>query len=221
MSFKNEWKDLQDATAGVPNSGDDISVEPINKIAHQVILNEKNITNKVDKEDGKGLSTNDFTDEYKEKVDKSGEQVQSNWSQNEETAPDYIKNRTHYDAKLLIGEATSDAWEMYLSEAFDSTKQYALDVDGKEDVVEIMPNGDGTVSIMSKMLNQEVMYCFEGDTTLTVQFISPAHEYKLYRVEVVPLPEKYIPNSIARVSDVEEILDELHAYAQTLIGGDA
>lgn len=77
MSFKDSWKDLQDATAGVPNSGDDISVEPINKIAHQVILNEKNITNKVDKEDGKGLSTNDFTDEYKEKVENSGEQVQS------------------------------------------------------------------------------------------------------------------------------------------------
>lgn len=143
MSFKDEWKDLQDATPGMPNSGDDVSVKPINKIAHQVIANEENIINKVDKEDGKGLSTNDFTDEYKGKVDDLGEQAQSDWSQNDETAPDYIKNRTHYTEI----------------------------VDGKE---------------------------------------------KIHKLD-----DKYIPNSIARVADVEEILDELHAYAQNLIGGDA
>ena len=139
MAFKDVWEDLQDAIAGVPNSGNDISVEPINRIAHQVILHEENIIDKVDKEDGKGLSTNDFTNEYKEKVEKSGEQVQSDWSQNDETQPDYIKNRPFYS-------------------------------DG------------GTVHKMD---------------------------------------EKFIPDTIARVSDVEEILDELHAYAQTLIGGDA
>lgn len=65
MALKDTWKDLQDAFAGVENSGSDISVEPINLIAHAVIENEKN---KVDKENGKGLSTNNYTNEEKEKV---------------------------------------------------------------------------------------------------------------------------------------------------------
>lgn len=105
MAFKDEWKDLKDATVEAPNSGDDISVEPINKIAHQVILNEENIIDKVDKEDGKGLSSNDFTTEYKEKVDKLGEQVQNDWSQNDETQPNYIKNRPFY-IERKVEEAT-------------------------------------------------------------------------------------------------------------------
>lgn len=39
--------------------------------------------------------------------------------------------------------------------------------------------------------------------------------------KVVPLPEKYIPDTIARTADVEEILDELHKYAKTLTGGES
>lgn len=39
--LKDIWTDLQDAVVGVPNSGSDVSVEPINKIAHAVIDLEK------------------------------------------------------------------------------------------------------------------------------------------------------------------------------------
>lgn len=45
MPFKDEWKDLEDAVSGIPNSGSDISVGSINMIAHQVIANESNIAN--------------------------------------------------------------------------------------------------------------------------------------------------------------------------------
>ena len=37
MALKDIWEDLQDATVGVAGSGDDISAEPINAIAHAVI----------------------------------------------------------------------------------------------------------------------------------------------------------------------------------------
>lgn len=37
MALKDNWQDLQDAVAGDPNSGSDITVEPINKIANAVI----------------------------------------------------------------------------------------------------------------------------------------------------------------------------------------
>ena len=42
MALKDNWQDLQDAVAGVPDSGSDITVEPINKIARAVIDLEKN-----------------------------------------------------------------------------------------------------------------------------------------------------------------------------------
>lgn len=37
MALKDIWKDLQNAIEGVPNSGDDISADDINDIAHAVI----------------------------------------------------------------------------------------------------------------------------------------------------------------------------------------
>jgi len=54
---------------------------------------------KVDKEEGKELSTNDFTDELKTKLENlpsEFEQIQGDWNQNDSTKVDYIKNRTHY-----------------------------------------------------------------------------------------------------------------------------
>ena len=44
MALKDTWVDLEDAIEGVPDSGDVVSVEPINKIAHSVIALEKNGT---------------------------------------------------------------------------------------------------------------------------------------------------------------------------------
>ena len=42
--LKDNWEDLQDAVEGEPYSGSEISVEPINKIAHAVIDLEENGT---------------------------------------------------------------------------------------------------------------------------------------------------------------------------------
>lgn len=55
------------------------------------------IASKVDKVDGKGLSTNDFTNDLKSKLDgiAAGAEVnvQSNWNQTNTNADDYIKNK--------------------------------------------------------------------------------------------------------------------------------
>ena len=55
------------------------------------------LDDKVDKETGKGLSTNDFTDTLKTKLDniEAGAEVnvQADWSQTTTTADDYIKNK--------------------------------------------------------------------------------------------------------------------------------
>lgn len=42
MALKDTWKDLQDAVEGEPYSGSEVTVEPINKIAHAVINLEEN-----------------------------------------------------------------------------------------------------------------------------------------------------------------------------------
>ena len=55
------------------------------------------LAKKVDKETGKGLSANDFTNTYKTKLDSiaSGAEVnvQSDWNQSDSTKDDYIKNK--------------------------------------------------------------------------------------------------------------------------------
>lgn len=102
MSLKDTWIDKKDTTTGL--DGDDILAEDINAIANEVIKQGEKLekipdelNKKVNVEKGKGLSSNDFTDEYKEKLDNiNDELVQNDWNQNDETKADYIKNRTHY-----------------------------------------------------------------------------------------------------------------------------
>lgn len=42
MALKDDWKDLENKVQGDPDSGSEISAEPINKIAHAVIDLEEN-----------------------------------------------------------------------------------------------------------------------------------------------------------------------------------
>lgn len=67
-------------------------------------------SDKVDAETGKGLSANDYTTTEKTKlagIEAGAEKnVQGDWAQNDTTADDYIKNRTHY----IESVSTSDVW---------------------------------------------------------------------------------------------------------------
>lgn len=79
---------------------------------------------KVDKVEGKDLSTNDYTDEDKAKVDSITPQVQSDWAENDETSKAYVQNRTHYEnyeLKHSIPTEQYDSiyWEMYSIHSFD------------------------------------------------------------------------------------------------------
>ena len=61
------------------------------------VLYEKDIDDKVDKVDGKGLSTNDFNDEYKDKLDTIADSaevnVQSDWNVTDVDSDAFIKNK--------------------------------------------------------------------------------------------------------------------------------
>lgn len=67
MALKDIWEDLENATAGVAGSGDDLSVEPINAIAHAVI----------DLENKEPTQSN----------------IQADWNEENPENPAYIKNK--------------------------------------------------------------------------------------------------------------------------------
>ena len=56
---------------------------------------------KVDKETGKGLSTNDYTTAEKEKLAGLQPQIQSDWNQSDSTAKDFIKNKPTIPAESV------------------------------------------------------------------------------------------------------------------------
>lgn len=103
------------------------------------------INNKVDKVDGKGLSTNDYTTDEKEKLAgiEAGAQVnvQADWEQNDNTNGSYIKNRPFYaisstEVTLLDGTFEfSRNNELYIyvqdfTTVFEIGKEYTVIFDG-------------------------------------------------------------------------------------------
>lgn len=91
----------------------DLVYDPISEHAQAGVAVAEAIANKVDKVNGKGLSTNDFTDADKTKLStiESDAQanVQSDWNQNDSTADDFIKNKPTIPAAQVNAdwEATS------------------------------------------------------------------------------------------------------------------
>ena len=101
---------------------------------------------KVDKVDGKSLSTNDFTDDLKAKLDgieeKAEVNVQSNWSETDTTSDAYILNKpdvyikTEVDAKLLEKANNATTIGGYgITDAYTKTEVSSI-VDNKVDKVD-------------------------------------------------------------------------------------
>lgn len=78
---------------------------------HIEAIKEAFVNNKVDKIEGKNLSTNDYTNEEKEKLSsvEAGAQanVQPNWDVIDESDPAFIKNKTHYYEEPTTIKTTS------------------------------------------------------------------------------------------------------------------
>ena len=161
----------------------------------------------------------------------------ADWNQNDETAPDFIKNRTHYEipdvweqvefTEPLIKDVSTT---MFVSEEYTWTadKTYRVRVDGVEYVFDGMLMagssnvfGDNVYSIgapygarNSNIDWTEYPFSFatadftniyavfeDGTTDHTVElFISSG--------EIKQLDQKFVPNTIARVEDVENKLPQ-------------
>jgi hypothetical protein len=108
------------------------------------------LADKVDKVEGKGLSTNDFTDALKTKLDnvEAGAEVnvQSDWNQSDNSADDYIKNKPTLGTAAYKNSTSvvTDSTDVVESGAVKSTigwgnKNLANFIDGKSISI------DGTV----------------------------------------------------------------------------
>ena len=156
------------------------------------------------------------------------------WNQNDERKADYIKNRTHYEETVLIGEGTATGdWSIIpLSQSFDWGNA-SIFVDGREVDYTISDNREfEDLIIVEAESTHQILHYYGASAKplkITITSWTPAGTHiQIYQNSVKTLDEKYIPESIARVSDVNEkigdigeVLDELHNYAQTLLGGDA
>lgn len=141
-------------------------------------------TNKVDKVDGKGLSTNDLTNELKEKYDKAEENVQSDWNETDNTSDAYIKNKPNLDDFGKIQSISVDGDKI----TPDQDKNVDIDLSGKVDKEEnksLVDNTDITQITTNKnaiaLLNDTdevegsvrniVKRAVEGSMHLSKQFI--------------------------------------------------
>lgn len=80
----------------------ELSTESENPVQNKIIT--ESLEDKVDKVDGKGLSTNDFTNADKEKLDSLSDssKIQSNWTQIDSSEKDYIKNKPFGEVNIAI-----------------------------------------------------------------------------------------------------------------------
>ena len=86
-------KDLYKFLIDLKNQGGSIDPDVIRRILKAIADINTALGKKVDKVTGKGLSSNDFTNELRTKLVNLVGNVQPNWNQNDPTKPDYIVNK--------------------------------------------------------------------------------------------------------------------------------
>jgi len=86
-------KDLYKFLIDLKNQGGSIDPAIIQRILRDIANINTTLGKKVDKVTGKGLSSNDFTNELRTKLVNLVGNVQANWNQTDPTKPDYIVNK--------------------------------------------------------------------------------------------------------------------------------
>lgn len=182
------------------------------------------LSNKVDKVAGKGLSSNDFTDEDKERLAFLKESAQPDWNVNDENDPAYVKNRTHY----AIGNVLYDV-EIYITQQegtraydfidglipFESDKVYTIIWDGVN--YECTSWGDNNIIIgnyaivgnpdnFENSIQSDAPFVILVSESTFLQIFGDEGKHTLKIIdgveEIKQLDEKYISDTIARVEDM-------------------
>lgn len=183
------------------------------------------LSNKVDKVAGKVLSSNDFTDEDKEKLTSLKDSAQTDWSENDETSSSYVKNRTHWEGSELttIVEETTvvlDAtgapiiYDPFVITIESDTHYFVRWDEVEYDCLSYICTGFGTLSIGNTSIaagtnvpggNGEPFFITVQDGQVML-FPETVGEHtisiKVNKPVTHCLDEKFIPETIARVDDI-------------------
>lgn len=176
------------------------------------------LSNKVDKVAGKGLSSNDFTDEDKEKLASLKKSAQSDWNVNDENDSAYVKNRTHYDSHqeaykldnysftIPEGETYHDASAEYFLLNMNNTYSLIYNDEASEVAQPLlnMATSDGVrknwmsyqaFGIELRTQNGNELHIYTAPGSYTISVIE-------YSGTLKQLDPKFISDSIARVEDM-------------------
>lgn len=149
-----ETQDIYDEYIYVNNAWEHIGTTQIDLSNYYTKTQTDNLlADKVDKVTGKGLSTNDFTDTLKTKLDgiASGAEVnvQSDWSQSDNTSDDYIKNKPSIPTAL--SDLTEDTTHRVVTDTEKTTWNSKSDFSGSYNDLTDKPTiptvNDGTLTI--------------------------------------------------------------------------
>ena len=135
--------------------------------------------------------------------------LQPDWSQNDETKKDYIKNRTHWvEEKTILEETTFTIEENADSFTFGNFP-VALSAG---DICNVVYDGEAYTCIVAEW--QDLVYIndsgFEinfqnqpdGLCAITIYSSSGEHTISILQKVYHPIPDEYIPNWVASVDDI-------------------
>ena len=131
-------------------------IETLKEFDKDVYTKEECNNKFVAQETGKGLSSNDFTDELKEKLESLEplEAEQSDWAENDNTKASYVNNRTHWKEEEHVYNTLYD----HKNNAFLTVPEFIQKLqEGELDELEyFMPETDGTNHIELCYFEEEV-----------------------------------------------------------------
>ena len=145
------------------------------------------ISNKVDKVEGKGLSTNDFTNELKSKLDDIAEgaevNVQANWDENDATSDSYIQNKPTIGTAAAKGVSNGitnsdnliEAKHIYsgagVTVAYDSESHY---IQLKNTAGNVLSSFDASAFLVDGMVDSVTLESKSGTTYLVITWNTAA-----------------------------------------------
>ena len=125
------------------------------------------------------------------------EQVQTDWNQNDNTQPDYVKNRPFYSVTgtVTVENASDDALEGFPVFAVGDT--VTVNVDGVEySLVAFDDEGDPTIgdtSVSVGTAEEQFGWCIYFDGSDVWFYAKEAHTVSYFVEEEVKIDEKYLP----------------------------
>jgi hypothetical protein len=172
------------------------------------------------------------------------EAVQSDWSQNDINAPDYVKNRTHYEGVIdaVLYDGTTSNEDIFLRgtdsdiPSLEEGKEYAVMVDGiRYEVIAFIDSHTGLAmigapsaeppeySLPTKFDFTEYpfsIFNFYDEPWILMARYSDDKEHSLYiaRLEegIQKLDSKYLPDSLVTTEQFEEVKNDVNNMKLTL-----